>query len=150
MSRCPTTRRAAFTLVEVMIVVVTMAILVGAVIPQFTDTAKDARTSGARVNVNLMRKQIELYKQHHNGLLPASLVDLTLRSDARGNTGTTSAFIYGPYMQTVPVNPFTSSAKVTPVATNPPLAATGADDAGWLYHAASGGVWIDNADLLTQ
>lgn len=146
----PKTRRAAFTLVEVMIVVVIMSIVVGAAIPQFTDSAKDARTSGAVMNVSLMRKQIELYKQHHNGLYPAQLGDLALRSDAAGNIGTTSAYIYGPYIREVPINPFTSSAKVAPATTNPPSAASGASDAGWLYHAASGGVWIDNPDLLTQ
>lgn len=143
-------RRSAFTLVEVTIVVVIMSIIVAAVIPQFKDTATDARTSGARVNVNMMRKQIELYKQHHKGLLSVSLAELALRSDAAGNTGTSSAHTYGPYILEVPINPFTSSAKVTPVASNPPSAATGAADAGWLYHAASGGVWIDDPILLLQ
>lgn len=149
---CPrrSIRRAAFTLVEVMIVVVIMAIVVGAVIPQFTDAASDARESGALMNIGLMRKQLELYKQHHNGLFPARLADLALRSDAAGNIGTTSANIYGPYIREVPVNPFTSSAKVTPSTTNPPSAASGAIDAGWFYHAASGGVWIDNAELLAR
>jgi hypothetical protein len=39
---------------------------------------------------------------------------------------------------------------VTVAATNPPTAATGAPDAGRLYHAAGGGIWIDNAELLTE
>lgn len=142
--------RGAFTLVEVMIVVVIMAIVVGAVIPQFTDTAQDARTSGALVNVSLMRKQLELYKQHHNGLYPAQLADLALRSDAAGNIGTSTAHVYGPYIREVPINPFTSSAKVTPAASNPPSSASGAADAGWFYHAASGGVWIDHAELIAN
>jgi general secretion pathway protein G len=150
MPRRPTTRRAAFTLVEVMIVVVIMSIVVGAVIPQFTDSAKEARISGALMNVSLMRKQLELYKQHHNGSYPARLGDLALRTDAAGNVGTSSAHVYGPYIREVPINPFTSSAKVTPAASNPPSTASGAVDAGWFYHAASGGVWIDNADLLAN
>lgn len=142
--------RAAFTLVEVMIVVVIMAIIIAAVVPLYTDSAKDARTSGALMNLGLMRKQIELYKQHHNGMLPASLAELALRSDAAGNTGTSTAHVFGPYIREVPINPFTSSAKVTPAASNPPSAATGAADAGWLYHAAGGGVWIDDPLLLLQ
>jgi general secretion pathway protein G len=150
MTRRPPIRRAAFTLVEVMIVVVIMSIVVGAVIPQFTDSAKEARISGALMNVSLMRKQLELYKQHHNGSYPARLGDLALRTDAAGNVGTSSAHVYGPYIREVPINPFTSSAKVTPTASNPPSTASGAVDAGWFYHAASGGVWIDNADLLAN
>ena len=37
-----TERRSAFTLIEVLIVVVIMAILAATIIPQFTDSTKDA------------------------------------------------------------------------------------------------------------
>lgn len=53
-------------------------------------------------------------------------------------------------MIALPVNSITGSNLVRAAANNPPAAATGADDAGWLYHAASGGVWIDDADLLNE
>ncbi|MCE9605304.1 MAG: prepilin-type N-terminal cleavage/methylation domain-containing protein [Planctomycetia bacterium] len=144
------TIRRGFTLVEVMIVVVIVAILAGVILPQFTDSTKDAKTNGAKFNLKMLRSQIELYKLHHSGKLPTNLGDLALKSNAAGTIGTTSAFPYGPYMQTLPVNPLTGSAKVTTANANPPTAAGGADDAGWLYHPATGGVWIDDANLLTQ
>ena len=150
MVRRDCSRRSAFTLVEVMIVVVMLAILAGAVLPQFTDSTKDAKSNNAKYNVQKLRSQIELYKLHHSGRVPANLSDLTQKTDASGTVGTTSAFIYGPYLLAVPQNGFTGSAKVTAASTNPPAAATGADDAGWLYHAATGGVWIDYAALITQ
>jgi len=143
-------RRSAFTLVEVMIVVVIMAILAGAVLPQFTDTTTGAKTNNAKYNVQKLRSQIQLYKLHHNGLLPTNLTDLTQKTDASGTIGTGSSFVYGPYMQALPENGFTGSSKVTAAPSNPPTAASDADDAGWLYHAASGGVWIDDARLLTE
>ena len=43
--------RSAFTLIEVLIVVVIMAILAATIIPQFTDSTKDAKTSTAKMNV---------------------------------------------------------------------------------------------------
>jgi prepilin-type N-terminal cleavage/methylation domain-containing protein len=150
MSRRDYSHCSGFTLVEVMIVVVILAILAGAVMPQFFDSTKDAKANNAKYNVQRMRSQIELYKLHHAGLIPANLVDLTQKSSASGAMGTTADCVYGPYLQAVPENGFTGSAKVTMVPTNPPTAASGAVDAGWLYHAATGGVWLDDPTLLTQ
>jgi len=144
-------KRSGFTLVEVLIVVVIMAILAATVIPQFSDSTKEAKANTAKFNVHTIRQQIEMYKTHHDGKVPtATLVELTSKTNAAGTVGTGPTHVYGPYIPEVPVNPFTGSATIRAAATNPPTAASGATDAGWLYHAASGGLWIDNADLLTE
>jgi general secretion pathway protein G len=136
--------RSAFTLVEVLIVVVIMAILAATIIPQFTDSTKDAKESTSKFNLHTMRSQIELYKAHHNGVLPsADLAELTKATDADGADGGP----FGPYMREIPANPFTNSKTVTVTADNPPTAATGG---GWLYNATTGGIWIDHADYLDE
>lgn len=142
--------RAGFTLVEVLIVVVIMAILAATIIPQFSDSTKDAKTNTSKFNLHTIRSQIELFKSQHDGKVPTNLTDLTKKTNTAGTVGTTTAFPYGPYLQEIPDNPFTGSPKVTAAASNPPTAASGAADAGWLYHAATGGVWIDNVDLYTK
>lgn len=142
--------RRGFTLVEVLIVVVIMAILAAAVIPTVSGGTKEAKNGAVAADLQILRKQIELYKQQHDGRKPTALDVLTKKTNIRGDVGTTAAFTFGPYIREVPVNPFTGSAKVTAAASNPPATATGAADAGWLYHAASGGVWIDDAELLTE
>jgi prepilin-type N-terminal cleavage/methylation domain-containing protein len=147
---CPARHRSAFTLVEVLIVVVVMAILAATVIPQFADSTKDARTSTAKFNLHMLRSLIELYKQQHDGNAPAALSNLTQRTNSMGTVGTGTTFLYGPYLSVVPANPFTGSNTVTAATSNPPLAASGSPSAGWLYHAPSGGVWIDDATLLVQ
>ena len=143
-------KRGGFTLVEVLIVVVIMAILAATIIPQFSDSTKDAKNNTSKFNLHTIRSQIELFKSQHDGKVPTNLNDLTLKTNTAGQTGTTSAFPYGPYLQELPANPFTGSQTVSAASSNPPTAATGSATAGWLYHAASGGVWIDNADLLSE
>ena len=143
--------RRGFTLVEVMIVVVVLAIIAGLVLPQFGDSTKNAKTNSARFNLREMRSQIELYRQHHDGRLPsASFVELLSKTNGVGQSGSTSQHRFGPYLTEIPTNSLTDSAIIRAVTSNPPSAASGADDAGWLYHATSGGVWIDDPDLLAD
>ncbi len=101
----------------------------------------------ADINVRVMRGQLQLYKMQHNGLLPsAALAELTKGTNADGSDGTQ----FGPYVQIIPTNPFTNSSKVRAATANPPAAASGVSDAGWLYHAASGNIWLDHADYIAR
>lgn len=138
-------------MVEVMIVVVTLAIIAGLVLPQFGDSTKEAKSSSARFNLREMRSQIELYRQHHDGKLPsATLAELLSKTNAAGSIGSTTEFRFGPYLTEIPSNPLTDSSVVRPIMSNPPAAASEAADAGWLYHASSGGIWIDDVDLFLE
>lgn len=138
--------RNAFTLVEVMIVVVIMAILAATIIPQFTSSTDDARESTAMFNLHTLRSQIQLYRAEHGGRTPAAdLGNLLIATDATGAAGSD----FGPYLQVIPTNPFTGSNKVTEVTGETPTA-TGASDAGWLYKSSTGEIWLDHADYLNR
>ncbi len=145
-----TSRIRAFTLIEVLIVVVVLAIIAGAVIPQFQNSTKNAKSNTTKFNLRMLREQLQVYANEHEGRKPTTLEALTVQTNSIGASGSTSAFPYGPYVIELPVNSLTDSKVVRAVAVNPPATATGAEDAGWLYHAASGGVWIDDADLLHE
>lgn len=139
--------RQGFTLVEVLIVVVILAILAAAIIPQFTDSTNDARESTGLLNLRTIRGQISLYRAQHEGAVPAAtLAELLIKTDVAGSAGGD----LGPYLQFVPENPFTKSNKVRTTSTDPPSAASGASDAGWLYNATTGMIYLDHASYLNK
>ena len=134
-----TRAKRGFTLVEILIVVVILGILAAIVIPQFSQASTDAKANSLMSDLQTLRSQISLYKIQHNDKVPA-LVDVQLDVSAVGTgalTGYTdvdgdidakdATHIYGPYLLTVPVNPFTGTNTV---------GATNAS--GWVYVVTSG------------
>lgn len=107
-------RRRAFTLVEILVVVVILGILAAIVVPQFSNAADDTKESAMKQNLVRMRQQIELYRQEHNGNHPtlANFIDqMTLASDQTGATAAigTADYPFGPYLQKMPRNPYTDT-----------------------------------------
>lgn len=145
-------RRSGFTLVEVLIVVVIMAVLAATIIPQFSDSSKDAKVSTAVFNVTTLRSQIEMYKSQHDGRLPGDdLLELTIKTNSKGTTATSDGpLVYGPYIQKIPDNSLTNSHLVKEIAASPAVAGDVTTTDGWLYHKASGNVWINHADYLDK
>ena len=59
--------KRGFTLVEVLIVVLIMAVLAATVIPQFQTSTAEAEAATAEFNLQTMRSQISLFKSQHGG-----------------------------------------------------------------------------------
>lgn len=134
-------RSYGFTLIEIMIVVVILAVLAATIIPQFSTSVNDSKISAMQTNLQSLRTQIQLYGLQHNGTFPAltsgSIPQLLESTDITGATGTGASYPYGPYMQgQIPVNPIDAHSTVIATAVFPPTAAT--SDGGWLYDAATG------------
>ena len=76
MSMFSTVKRSVqrgFTLVELLIVVIILAILAAIVVPQFANTTQDANMSALDSNLSNLRSAIDLYAQQHNGVYPGAV-----------------------------------------------------------------------------
>lgn len=137
--------KQGFTLVEVLIVVVIMAILAATIVPQFSNATGDAKLNTAKFNLNTLRGQVEMYKSQHGGLMPSStLAELLTTTNAAGAVGTGTGYTYGPYISAIPQNPLANSATV---ALSPNLGATPTTTvagAGWLYDTQTGKIWCND------
>lgn len=147
----PPRQNNAFTLLEVLIVVVIVAVLAGATIPKFLGVTDDARESTLSHNLHVLEAQIGLYRQHHNGY-PAvqddALPQLTSATNSAGKTGPSGAdYPFGPYLLESPMNPYDSSVKVTPVQLSGkrPSAIVG-KLGGWQYDKDTGAIWPNHAE----
>ena len=135
------TRRNAFTLIEVLIVVVIMAVLAATIIPQFASSTEDAKKSQQDFNLHTLRSQIELYRVQHSGVYPAitnNIQQLVSKTKVDGTIDAVNGTL-GPYiLEKLPANAFTNSATVSASTTG-----TERTGGGWLYDAATGRVWAD-------
>jgi prepilin-type N-terminal cleavage/methylation domain-containing protein len=143
-----TSCRSGFTLIEVLIVVVIMAVLAATIIPQFASSTKDAQTSTVNFNATTLRSQIELYRANHLQAYPTitnyALPQLTSTTDINGNIGTGAAFTYGPYLATVPSNPFSNLNTIGPVPTPGTPPTTGDGKYGYVYDVTTGNIYPDH------
>ncbi|TWT29490.1 type II secretion system protein [Blastopirellula retiformator] len=143
-----TKKHSGFTLIEVLIVVVILAVLAATVIPQFTDSTDDAKASSVKFNLHTLRSQIQLYRAQHEGRLPsATLSELTIKTNDDGTT--TDSPELGPYLSKLPVNSYTNSATIKAITTDPTAGSVNDTD-GWLYNTTNGNIYINHEDMLTE
>ncbi len=107
--------KRAFTLIEILIVVVILGILAAIVIPQFSDASTQANEANVRSQLQTLRGQMELYKVQHNDVYADLVVD-----------GWTD-LITGDYIQQAPRNPLQDAATATAVG------AAAAANVGWVW-----------------
>ena len=150
-------KKSGFTLVEILIVVIILGILAAVIIPQFTDASTEAKTSSLTSNLQVLRSQIGLYKIQHNDDYPGDTdadgladdaddfeTDLTTASNEAGTQDVADgALDLGPYMPSVPQNPFSAADPDTNLI-RIDGAAAGAGTHHWHFDSATGAVRADD------
>jgi len=140
------TRRRAFTLVEILIVVVILGILAAIVIPQFTNAAQSARETTLKDLTRHLRMQVTMYKNQHRDISPGLTYSATTAteavfieqmiqySDEEGNVSTSSSgtYKYGPYLEKIPANPMSNLNTLKLVANGAAMPAAD-NTTGWIY-----------------
>lgn len=99
-----------FTLVELLIVIIIIAVLAAIAIPKFSNSSLRSKESALRSNLKIARDAVDIFKAD-TGAFPAALDDLaataapTAGLDSAGaSKSITAADWRGPYVQAVPVD----------------------------------------------
>ena len=157
-----------FTLVELLVVVITLALLAAIVVAQFAFSTDHARLASLDSTLSNIRSAIDLYYQQH-GEYPGELTAVDAACTATDGTGTggtgaqgTQAFLdqmslytdsnggacsvkdanfqFGPYLKqdTMPANPITASSMLEVINTGDILMAGSGANLGWKFDIVAG------------
>jgi general secretion pathway protein G len=142
-------RKKAFSLVELVIVLVIIGIIAAIAIPRLTRGATNASATAVAADLAVLRNAIELYRAEHEGEFP-TVADfasqLTQFSNIAGNAfsvtpNTGTGIIYGPYLKSIPGLPVGAKKSSTGIA-----AADGVG-VGWIYTVPTGEIKTNTTAL---
>lgn len=128
--------RKAFTLVEILIVVVILGILAGLVVPQYARATNDAKTQATLSQLVKVRDAIRVYYYRNSNALP----------NVTAGSGTWGELMGDGYFKAEPDNLHVGGAngRVITIGVGPDTARTTAY--GWIYNPATGDVWAASFD----
>lgn len=132
--------RKAFTLVEVLVVVVILGILAAVVVPQFAGATGDSQKAAIADQVNKMRRMIAVYYVRNGNVYPT----------ITAGTGTWGELIApgSQYMRSIPINQWVGGVNGgVIIIRNSPDAAYQTTH-GWIWDPASGQLWAGGCDGL--
>lgn len=121
------TRRRAFSLVEIVVVVMILGILAAIAMPKVRKLTVRADENSVEYSANVVRNAIEMYSTMHQGELP-------------GDAGTAEDFLADlrPFLRTFPTNTVMKSSAVRVLTSGRPLKESLGGSEGWLYDNHTG------------
>ena len=138
----------AFSLVELVIVLVIIGVIAAIAVPRLTRGATNASATALDANLAAMRNAIELFRAEHEGAFPttANIVNqLTQFSDVTGTNFSATAdvannIVFGPYLKSIPTLPVGAERGSVNIA------AAAAAGVGWIYTQAGGTIKSNTTD----
>jgi prepilin-type N-terminal cleavage/methylation domain-containing protein len=153
-------RASAFTMVEILIVVVLLGVLATIVIPALAKSTTSARSTTLATDLKLLRRFVQVYTGQHLEVPPgypdgdttaapteqAFIDQATLSSKADGQTAArgTPGFNRGPYLSWIPTNRFNGLNTIQIVPDGADLPANADGSHGWIYKPSTREIRPDN------
>ena len=154
-------KKTGFTLVEILIVTITLAILAAIAIPQFSTASIISKESTLKSDLVTLRNQLNLYRVQHGDRYPWEVVAPSSENMVKQLIGRTndagecmgasddpSEYKFGPYLQKIPINPFVQHAGGDGAAfefgTGPPTSSSGTGG-GWYVDTENGKVYAHSS-----
>lgn len=122
--------RTAFTLVEILIVVVILGILAGIMVPQFASATQQSRVTASIDQLEKLRRAIGVYYVR-NSCFP----------DVSEGNGTWGALISPSYMRSPPVNAWVNGTGSKRILLRDTADTEYQFTDGWIYDPITGRVW---------
>ncbi len=134
--------RKAFTLVEILIVVVILGILAALVVPQFAGAVEDSAVTTTQSELEKLRRALEVFQVRNQDSLPAVLAGDGTWGDLIANNGE--------YLKEAPTNPYVGGANARVIVLgNAPDAAYQTTHA-WIFDNSTGDIWAGGFDIDDQ
>ena len=133
--------RRGFTMIELLIVISSIALLAAAIIPNFIGFDTEARVAATKSNLDTLRTRITLYRAKEGGY-PSSLEDLLTHSYS-------DAGVQKPYLQKMPpelVSSKKGSNALRAQKSDDPLTSEG----GWVYKTDTAEVVVNTDQPLDK
>jgi general secretion pathway protein G len=137
-----TRARTAFTLVEILIVVVILGIMAAMVIPQFARAAQESSVTATQTELSKIRRHLEMYRIRHADRSPEILE----------GDGTWGQLVGPDHLQGPPTNAYVGGAAARTIIfrDTPDTAFPEVPTYGWIYSAANDEIWAAGFDGQDQ
>lgn len=127
----------AFTLVEILIVVIILGILSAVIVPQFSRATDEAKLGTTQSELEKIRRALEVFAARHEGTLPANI--------AEGDGTWGDLIAEREYLKSAPINQWVGGNGRVIVFGDAPDGAFQADY-GWIYDPNTGEIWAGGFD----
>lgn len=128
-------RRTAFSLVELVVVVLIIGILAAVAAPRMFDTAGSARDAATKASLGVVRDAIELYRSQNGTYPPSATLAVALRPFVTGTFPSVQATLA------------TNKNNTVVASTADPIVVV-AGTAGWAYNATTGEFVVNHASCI--
>lgn len=132
----PTPRRA-FTLVEILIVVILLGILAAIIIPSFTESTNKARITTTYSELQKIRSHLEVFEVRNGGRRPAIEED----------DGTWGEIVGPEYLMSAPTNAWVGGSNSQRIHFASAADVAFQTDYGWIYDPDSDTIWAGSFDV---